>query len=412
MPLLHAAMSLLALGNVADAVEAASDACRRGPGLPQARYLYGQAWLATNEPAKAERAFAEAIRLSPKWAEAWVNYGVARYRQGAIEDAKTAMRQVLMFAPSHPAASSNLAVFMRISGEAEAAEVLLRATIAREPHNIGARLNLAADFLQDERAADALALLDGGEPPASDPRALRHWYLQKSQALLRLHGAADARAVLDRLAALGPMPPALAPLWHWRQLLLAQIEGDPSRAREAAERMEGSLQAMGPDTVPEHQIMAHYDPWSGQNAHARAFAQWQAGHALLKRSQPFSRDEHRAFVDANIAAFDKARFESGPRARNNDVTPVFIVGMPRSGTTLCEQILAAHAQAYGAGERSALPRAFYALGGTGNDVAGVSRRRRSPAAAPSALSGNHVHERVRLAGQGRAPADRICSARH
>jgi Sulfotransferase family len=42
---------------------------------------------------------------------------------------------------------------------------------------------------------------------------------------------------------------------------------------------------------------------------------------------------------------------------------VFIVGMPRSGTTLCEQILAAHAQAHGAGERMALPHAFAALGG-------------------------------------------------
>jgi hypothetical protein len=42
---------------------------------------------------------------------------------------------------------------------------------------------------------------------------------------------------------------------------------------------------------------------------------------------------------------------------------VFIVGMPRSGTTLCEQILAAHAHVHGAGERSSLTQAFAALGG-------------------------------------------------
>ena len=123
---------------------------------------------------------------------------------------------------------------------------------------------------------------------------------------------------------------------------------------------------MGPDAVPEHQIMAHYDLakfWSGQKAHSRAFAHWQAGHALLGRSQPFSRDQHLGFVDANMAAFDEARFGHGPRARNRDTSPVFIVGMPRSGTTLCEQILAAHAQVHGAGERMALPRTFTALGG-------------------------------------------------
>jgi Flp pilus assembly protein TadD len=372
----EAAVSLLQRGDAQGAVKAASDACFQAPKMPEAHYAYGQAWLALNEPAKAERAFAEAIQLKPSWADAWLNYGIARYRQGAIEDAKTAMRQALTHAPGHAAATSNLGAFMRISGESEAAENLLRATLAREPRNIGARLNLAADLLQDERAGDALALLDQAEPPADNLRAARHWHLQKSQALLQLGRAAEAKAALDALAALGPIPPNLAPLWYWRHVLLARAENDTPRAYGAAARMEASLETMGPEAVLEHQIMAHYDLakfWSGQNAPSRAFAHWQAGHALLKRSQPFSREEHRAFVDANIAAFGQDRFANGPQARNSDPAPVFIVGMPRSGTTLCEQILAAHAQAHGAGERNALPRAFYALGGAADQAACVRR---------------------------------------
>jgi hypothetical protein len=51
---------------------------------------------------------------------------------------------------------------------------------------------------------------------------------------------------------------------------------------------------------------------------------------------------------------------------------VFIVGMPRSGTTLCEQILGAHRDVHGAGERTALGHAFHALGG-GQDAAAVRR---------------------------------------
>src|SRR5262249_35440930 len=151
---------------------------------------------------------------------------------------------------------------------------------------------------------------DAAAPPANDLNAARHWYLQKSTALLQLRRAADARAVLGQLAALGPIPAALAPLWHWRHLLLAQVENDPARGREAAERMDASLQAMGADAVLEHRIMAHYGLakyWSGQNVQARAFAHWQAGHTLLKSIQPFSRAAHRAFVDATIAAFDKNR---------------------------------------------------------------------------------------------------------
>jgi tetratricopeptide (TPR) repeat protein len=370
---LHAAVSLLNLGKPAEALQAASDACWRAPQLAQAHYTYGQAWLASDAPAEAERAFAEAIRRAPAWAEAWVNYGVARYRQGAIEDAKTAMRRALVHAPGHVAATTNLGAFMRISGESEAATNLLRGIIARQPQNSGARLNLAADYLQDERGADALALLDAVEPPA-DNRALRHWYLQKSQALLQLRRADEARAVLDQLAALGPLPSEIAPLWHWRQILLARLEGDAARARKAAAQMESSLETMGPDGVLEHRIMAHYDLakfWSGQNVPTRAFRHWRSGHALLKLSQPFSRDEYRTFVDANIAAFDRDRLAQGPRARKRDAAPVFIVGMPRSGTILCEQILAAHAQAHGAGERSTLPRAFRALGGSPVQADGV-----------------------------------------
>ena len=61
-----------------------------------------------------------------------------------------------------------------------------------------------------------------------------------------------------------------------------------------------------------------------------------------------------------------------PRAGNADPAPVFIVGMPRSGTTLIEQILDAHRDAHGAGERVALGQAFHALG-RGDGAAAVRR---------------------------------------
>jgi tetratricopeptide (TPR) repeat protein len=372
---LRAYTSLTSQGDRHAALRAASDACRAAPHLAWPHYAYGQAWLAIDEPARAEQAFAASVRIAPGWADAWINYGIARYQQGAIEDAKTAMRQALRVQPNHLAAVANLGGFLRITGEAEAAEALLRDTIAREPRNAGARLNLVADMLLEERAAEALALLGEVPPPADDIRALHHWHLQHALALLQLARLAEARTVLDTLEVLAPIPPEIAPLWHWRQVLLALGEGRHACACAAAERMEASLGAMGPDAVLEHRIMARFDLakfWSGQDEHTRAFAHWIEGHALLRRIQPFSRDDHVAFIEANIAAFGRARFASGRRAANADPAPVFIVGMPRSGTTLCEQILAAHAQAHGAGERAALGRAFAALG-AGTDAASVRR---------------------------------------
>jgi tetratricopeptide (TPR) repeat protein len=357
------------------ALQAASDACYAAPHLAAPHYAYGESWLAMNEAARAEQAFAAALQINPSWADAWINYGLARYRQGAVEDAKTAMRQALRFAPNHPAAIGNLGAFMRITGEAESAEALLRATLQADPGNAGARLNLAADLLQEERAGDALVLLEAGDPPKDNIKALRHWYLQTALALLQLRRPAEARPVLEKLAALG-IPPEIAPLWHWRQTLLGLGEGSISDARAAAELMAAALTNMGPEAVLEHQIMARYDLakfWSGQGEHARAFGQWQAGHELLRRIQPFSRTDHLAFIEANIACFHRDRFAQGPVAANNDPAPVFIVGMPRSGTTLCERILAAHGAVHGAGERGALGHTFGRLAGTLDSAAGVQR---------------------------------------
>jgi Tfp pilus assembly protein PilF len=361
-------------GDHRTALRLASEACYAAPHLAQAHYAYGEAWLALGESARAEQAFAAALQISPGSADAWINYGIARYRQGAIEDAKTAMRQAALHSPNHPAASANLGAFLRITGDAEGAETLLRRTIALEPDNAGARLNLAADLLQEERPAEALALLDAAPAQPEELRALRHWHLQRSLALLQLNRVVEARSVLDALAALGPIPPAIAPLWHWRHVLLASAEGNSYAAQLAAAAMQASLEVMGPDAVLEHRIMGHYDLakfWSGIGQHNAAFVQWSAGHALLKQIQPFSRDAHRAFIEANITCFSAARFSAGPIAQNTDAAPIFIVGMPRSGTTLCEQILAAHAQVHGAGERSALARMFMQLGG--ETAAGVQR---------------------------------------
>jgi Tfp pilus assembly protein PilF len=363
---LRHAVEHLRRGEARAALQAASEACHCDPGDPHAHYAYGEAWLALNEPARAEQAFAAAIQLSPDWADAWVNYGLARYRQGQVEDAKTAMQQALLRSPGHPAATANLGGFMRISGETEGAEALLRATIARDPANYGARLNLVADLLQDERADEALALLDETAPPADNIRAARHWHLQRALALLQLRRAPDAREALAAFAALGPCPAELAPLRHWRGVLLALAENDLLRAGQEAEAMEQALAKPAASVLPEHRIMAHFDLakfWSGRDVPPRAFRHWREGHALLRASQPFSRAAHSAFVNANIGVFDPVRFATGERAHNHDGAPVFVVGMPRSGTTLVEQILAAHRDVHGAGERSALPRAFAALGG-------------------------------------------------
>jgi tetratricopeptide (TPR) repeat protein len=362
---LRRCLSLRAAGDLPGALAAAREACAAVPDASAPHYAVGEICTALGDDAGAVTAFADALRRAPAWADAWVNLGLARYRQGVMGAAKQAMREALRVAPGHAAAAANLGAFLRLTGEAQEGEALLRETLARSPEAVGVRLNLVADLLQRERGAEALALLESAPLPAALPIVFR-WHLARSLAFLQLGLAASARAALDDFTALGSAPPELAPLFHWRQVLLAQLERNEPGAREAAREMTAALETMGPNAVPEHCIMAHYDLarfWSSRGERAAAFAHWQEGHKLLRRSQPFSRAALASFIDANIAAFGVARFNNGPRASNRDAAPVFIVGMPRSGTTLCEQILAAHRDVHGAGERTTLAGAFARLGG-------------------------------------------------
>jgi Tfp pilus assembly protein PilF len=363
--LLRAFSAALRRGDKQAALEAARDAALGAPQMAEAHYAFGQALIASSKPAHAERAFAVAAKLKPDFADAWVNYGVARYVQGAIDDAKAAFVRALQARPGHPAATSNLAALMRLTGGYDAADKLLHDALARNPHDAGARLNLVAERLQEEKPLEALALLNEVEPPADNIPAARHWHLQRALALLALGRPGKAQTALAEFDALGPAPPELAPLRIWREALLALAEGRRADARAAAETMEAALKNMGPTAVLEHKIMSRYDLakfWSREGEDRKAFEQWRSGHALLRPIQPFSRPAAKAFADSAIATFTPERFARGPRATNADPAPVFIVGMPRSGTTLAEQILAAHGQAHGAGERAALGRLVWRLG--------------------------------------------------
>jgi tetratricopeptide (TPR) repeat protein len=369
-PYLNLASALLALGETYPALDAARRARRRAPQMPQTHYTLGLALIACARFEEAAEAFVAALRLAPDFADSWVNLGVARYRLSNIEGAKTAMRRALAVAPGHRAAAANLGAFLRLTGEMEEGEAVLRGLLGRDPEAAEARLNLAVDLLQEERSAEALALLDE-RPMPDEPRLARSWSMQRSLALLHLGRAEEAR---DALAWLGEVTGELRPLLLWRRVLLALAARDDESARARAGEMEAAV-GMTPALLPEHRIMAHFDLakfWSGQRDADRAFQHWREGHRLLGRMQPFSRAATRAFVDATIARFDRTRLNDGPLAANRDSAPVFIVGMPRSGTTLAEQIIAAHPLAFGAGERAALSQAFTALGG-GDTAAGVER---------------------------------------
>ncbi|HEY5299534.1 MAG TPA: sulfotransferase [Acetobacteraceae bacterium] len=357
-PLVNLAVALLDLGDPAASCEAAARAVVLEPGNADAHLALGRARAAGRDLIGARSALAEAVRLRPDHADSWVSLGLVRYRLADPDGALEAMRQALRIAPAHALAEANLAAFLGLRGEQDEAIRRLRAIVARAPGAVAARLNLVNQLMLDGERAEALALLEGPMPAG---REGMHWRAQRVIALVGLGRRVEARAELAQ--ATGP-PGDAEILLLWMRIVLGEPDGADREAQlaclaELADAEDGSLL--------EHRVIAHFDLAGVRERggdDGRAFEHWRKGHRLLGRMQPFSRPAHTAFIDASIARFDAGRSRLGPYAEDRDPTPVFIVGLSRSGTTLTEQILAAHPLVHGAGERLAVYDTILALAGS------------------------------------------------
>jgi tetratricopeptide (TPR) repeat protein len=359
--LVSLANALMSLGKLPEALEAAAAACRHGNDQPVTHHTHGLTLLANQQPAQAMSAFQIATQMAPNFSDAWVGLGFACAELGNMDKAIRAMLAALQATPGHRLAATKLGSYLQQTSNTELGQGVLRDLLERDPEAGEARLNLVASLLADRCAEEALCVLDW--PMTAHPGWHLRQQMQKALALLQLHRSAEARTVLN---AIGTVPPENLPMLSWCRVLLAQEEGDPHEARQQAETMQAALDAAKAIMLPAFGAVCRFDLgqfWSTQQEYDRAFEQWRIGHAVMRLAEPFSRDSYLDFVETSLAVFDHARLHDGPRAANRDSAPVFIVGMPRSGTTLCEQILAAHRDVFGAGERHALQTAFTLLGG-------------------------------------------------
>lgn len=369
-PPLNLASALLTLGDAAGAYRAARKAILRAPRLAEAHYTHGLALSAAGYLREATWAFERATGLAPRFAAAWLSLGVALYRLFDMAGARAAMARVLAIEPDHPGATANLACFDRLTGEYDGSVRRLRALLDRNPDCMEARLALADGILGLEGGAAARAVL--GETPPANPAQALHWHLQTILALLLEERFAEARARLETIRA---VPGAALPRLLYRRLMLAYGDGDQTAAVELATQMAAALHAER-DVLPDDRIASWYDLgrfWQRVGEPSRAFACWTEGHRELARLQPFDRTAEAAFNTALARHFDATRLQQGPRASNRDPAPIFVVGLPRSGTTLVEQILASHGDVFGAGERMALTESFAALAGAWGTPAAAAR---------------------------------------
>ena len=122
---------------------------------------------------------------------------------------------------------------------------------------------------------------------------------------------------------------------------------------------------------------------------------------------PFDRDAQRDFINAIVETFSPEFMARATALAQDDERPVFILGMPRAGTTLVEQIAASHPQVYGAGELTFFPEQLPALlrraGQTSTYPRGIGRRLNEL----GALAPRYLAVLASRAGQARRVSDKM-----
>ena len=366
-PRLNLSAALLELDRPEEALKLARKVTELAPGMAEGWNNVGLALLKLGRTESARSAFSNAVSRRDAFADAWLNLGKAEKDLGRFQEAEAAYVTALKHQPTLVGAAVNLAnVRLHLGREADA-EPLYRQVLEREPDHPEGNLGLAAVLLQREEAETALPLLDKIRPS----RALRSvWLAQRANALDQLDRSEEAQALLAQEAGAAAQDLDVLAM----RLVLALKRGDEADADAIVNGVEARLeQPLG--LVHDTRVRAHFglgDYWNKHDQRERAFVQWRAGHELLRRSEPFSPAAYQAFATALRQSFDGPRLTQGPRSSIDDPTPIFIVGMPRSGTTLVEQILDCHSQVHGAGELPYVAKAFGELSGT-EDSAGVAR---------------------------------------
>ena len=389
------AQALLAAGRAAKAGAVASALHARHPKVMRTALAMGQAHLALGQAADAASRFATAIALQPTYAPAYLQLGDALHALGQKEQAAQAYAQSAALDPTLFSAVNNLGATLFELKRYVPALQAVEAAIALDPGAASPHQNKGLVLAAIHRLADARTSLSTAVALAPDCATARS----------NLGNVLSALGLYEEAIAEHEAAVRLAPKNATAHNNLAIALGDVGRTEEARAAYRTALVHLPRAAYMHHNLSnltrysrdephlaalealareplcdadAIYVEFSLGKAHddlgerASAFAHFERGNAIRRAAKPYDADRsERAFARL------MERFDRPPEAHSFESTashrPVLIVGMPRSGTSLVEQILAAHSDVHGAGELPLLERAVLASGtdvdaGSSDDV--------------------------------------------
>lgn len=252
-----------------------------------------------------------ALRIRPNFIQAHNNLGLVFNDMGRVDDAEACFRRALQIEPDFLPALNNLAYTQRDTGKSNEAKESFRRSLALNPANVEAMLSLGSLYMESGEMAEAETQLRKVLEIRPDHLSARYMLAQIGKTK---HGD-------DNLAALIAV-------------------GEAVRS--------GQLSLDGPDAISLHFALGKCFDDIGD--YEQAFPHFMEGCKLKRATFEYSPEIMRHRVDDIIRVFDQATIARLSGSGVSSPRPVFVLGMPRSGTTLIEQIISSHPDVYGAGE--------------------------------------------------------------
>jgi tetratricopeptide (TPR) repeat protein len=264
-------------------------------------------------------------------------------RLGRLKDSETLLRRALEINPNFNAARVNLAMVLGRLGRAAEALPLLDEIFAAEPDRPGNQNLQAATLARLGDFDQALQVYEEVIAKTPDqPRALQTY----AHMLKTVGRQTEAVAAYRKAAAIDP---ALGEVW-WSLANLKTVKFSDTD-------VQAMEQALGRDDLKDNDRF-HIEFALGKAFHDldradEAFEHYAAGNALRRKYHPFIPGHLTEFVSRSVRVFT-AELLTSPGG-NEAPDPIFVIGMPRAGSTLIEQILSSHSLVEGTAELPDLP---------------------------------------------------------
>jgi tetratricopeptide (TPR) repeat protein len=297
--------------------------------------------LAKGALSEALQAYQRLVSLDSRDATARNGLGAAFAHLGQYPEAEAEFRQAIAIRPSFPEAYFNLAGVHEATGRYYEAEMPLRRALKLKPSYADARARLGANFLLVGRLEEARDCCE--KVLRISPRHVQALVgLGQTEALMGHF--AEAEALYKRAL---EVDQSHASAWAALASLRKMTPADGAWIKRAEELAAGGVAAKD-EAALRFAIGKYYDDVQD---FPRAFRSFQQANKLHKRrARPYDRRGHSAFIDDLMRVYTRDTLSAARAGTSDNERPVFVVGMPRSGTSLIEQIIASHPSAAGAGE--------------------------------------------------------------